>query len=59
MATQHVATIHVLQDDEGVLTVTADPDTNVPEVTLAAVMRAAADQILGRQNRAAGCWGAS
>ena len=52
-----VATIRVVPVDGGGFGL--DVDSDLPEAMLASVLRSAADELTGRENRAAGCWGAA
>jgi len=53
---ERLATINVLQGEDGLA---LEIDSTLPEAMIASVLRAAADNLSGRENRAAGCWGAS
>ena len=55
---EHVATITVFQVEDGALSLDIDA-AGLPEAMIAGALRAAADELTGRENRAAGCWGAA
>jgi len=54
---ERVAAIEILQNEDGTLAVRGD--YKIPEAMIVSVLRTAADELSGRENRAAGCWGAA